>query len=757
MADDASDDPASPRMEDMVAMASPGGDFASRQVLANLEAKLFNRRRDPVHVGRYIIERRLGAGGSGTVYCAYDPQKDRNVALKLLHASEGARQEAAQARLLREAQTLTKIDHPNVVKVHDVGTYDASVFDPPGLAKKTTDPGVYVAMEFIDGVNLDTWLRQHTRPWQEVRDVYVQAGRGLTGAHAKGLIHRDFKPANVLVSLKDDGTVSRVVVLDFGLARATDKLVGSSHYGLGEDAREHLKKAAAPIDATLTAPGTLLGTPAYMAPEQHARGRGTALSDQYSFCLTLYEAWYGHRPFFAETERALEEAKFAGDVMPPPADTDVPPYLFAAVQRGMSADPNERYPSMEALLEALTARPPSRNRWWAVGALATATAGVATWLSWPAHPCGSTTTPVHTHWDQAQRAQVVKALGSVDVPYARQTAKRSAQRLDAFAETWLQAHRQACGVETQREPGEQRVCLLRRGQTFAALVDALNERTPVNFEHVVAATASLRSPRDCIEATPPWDVAGAPGSREAEALSLAQAALWLGDAEVAVEAAARAQRAASETGDAHATTVAALLGATATADAGRLDAAVKALADVLWSASGVHQRGLAAAAANELVERTPSLSEPHPDAPLWAQRARDTATKGDIHQRVRTLAALGRAMLATGHHVRAVEDLSAARDLLRGSESDPGPLHVIVMRTLGEAWVARGDAEHATEPLRHAVNLAGTVFGDAHPQSGRALRALADALAATDATSEAATVRAKADAIAGDSPVSPPR
>ncbi|MCA9716826.1 MAG: serine/threonine protein kinase, partial [Myxococcales bacterium] len=145
-------------------------------------------------VGRYVVLSRVGAGAMGLVYAAYDPDLDRKVALKLLKRRAGADADAAQARLQREALALAKLNHPNVVSVHDVGVHAGQVF---------------VAMEFVEGRTLRAWLADGPdggpRPWQEVVEVFTAAGRGLVAAHAQGLIHRDFKPDNVM--LGDDGRV----------------------------------------------------------------------------------------------------------------------------------------------------------------------------------------------------------------------------------------------------------------------------------------------------------------------------------------------------------------------------------------------------------------------------------------------------------------------------------------------------------------------------------------------------------------------
>ena len=218
-------------------------------------------------VGRYVVLDLVGEGAMGQVYAAYDPVLDRKVAIKLLHPLvEGAE---AQERLLREAKSLARVAHPNLVGVHDAGAFRDSVF---------------IAMEFVEGQTLRAWLQPRTRNQREVLDAFLQAGRGLAAAHAAGLVHRDFKPENVLV-----GRDGRVRVSDFGLAR---------------DVAEPSRPAELAPDAALletpklqTATGALVGTPAYMAPEQLAGRRADARADQFSFAVALYEGLSGQRPF----------------------------------------------------------------------------------------------------------------------------------------------------------------------------------------------------------------------------------------------------------------------------------------------------------------------------------------------------------------------------------------------------------------------------------------------------------------------------
>ncbi|MEO8843878.1 MAG: protein kinase [Kofleriaceae bacterium] len=282
-------------------------------------------------VGRYLVLSTLGAGGMGQVFAAYDPQLDRKIALKVLRANLGANAKEARARLKREAQAIAQLNHPNVVGVYDVGT-----------TGETED--VYIAMEFVEGDTLTTWLKRWPRTWREILEVYHQAARGLMAAHSVGLLHRDFKPDNVLV-----GGDGRVRVTDFGLARS---LFGIDDSGRGPTDVVQPRPDGSPLHVDLTATGTVLGTPRYMPPEQLLGPNIDARSDQFSFCVALYEALYGKHPLEGSTSVSMLEHGVAA--LPPPEGTRVPSSVARAVMRGLGKDRTQRWPTMAALVSELT-------------------------------------------------------------------------------------------------------------------------------------------------------------------------------------------------------------------------------------------------------------------------------------------------------------------------------------------------------------------------------------------------------------------
>ncbi len=260
-------------------------------------------------VDHYRIERRLGAGGMGVVYLAEDTRLGRPVALKLLRTHAPVGSELCRdlcARLMREARAMAQLSHPNLMTVHDVGT---------------TGGRVYVAMEYVDGWTLRAWSESQARGFAERLAVLLAAGRGLAAAHSSGVIHRDFKPDNVLVSRS-----GRVLVADFGLARSPGD----------------------PADSC-----AVVGTPLYMAPELHRGEPATARSDQFAFAATAWEILHGRHPFPGRSAGELARAIADGDLVEPPATTEVPARVSAILRRDLRPDPRERHESLAALLDEL--------------------------------------------------------------------------------------------------------------------------------------------------------------------------------------------------------------------------------------------------------------------------------------------------------------------------------------------------------------------------------------------------------------------
>ncbi len=475
--------------------ARPDAGFAAHQSLQMLQSKLFGRTAQTTMVGRYTLGPRLGAGGGGTVYRALDTESGRTVAIKLLISD--ARGSSARARLLREAQSLAKLKHPNIVEFYDVGTFDPGIIDP--RAHTDGDNGVFLAMEFVEGENLATWAETE-RPWKIVRDVFVAAGRGLAHAHARGFAHRDFKPSNVLVG--DDG---RTRVADFGLARVTRELTAPLP---GVSVRLTGESSLPGLHVSLTKPGAVIGTPAYMAPEQHLSSRADARSDQFSFCLALYESLYRHSPFIGSTPGKVLEAKLRGIIAAPPRDTKIPSRLHRAIVRGLAPDPSARHPSMDVLLDALSSDGggPTPVRVVAAVGAAAVIVGVGAWLSVrqlmrdpcehvPSAPAG---------WSAETAERLHAAASNLAVGYAENTFARAREDLDRFATRWSSTRTEACSADATGEALPARLaCLDEHARLLAATTSALAEPTTSMLELASAASEDLPDPHACLDDPPP--------------------------------------------------------------------------------------------------------------------------------------------------------------------------------------------------------------------------------------------------------------
>ncbi|WNG50316.1 tetratricopeptide repeat protein [Archangium minus] len=424
-------------------------------------------------LSRYVVLERIGQGAMGVVYAAYDPELDRQVALKLLRP-EGHRVEELRRRLLREAQSLARLSHPNVVSAHDVGT---------------CGDGLFLTMDLVEGTTLEEWLKQ-PRPWREVLRVFLEAGRGLAAAHAAGLVHRDFKPANVLV-----GHNGEVRVTDFGLASSPGQPAAPLLHPRPEPARDN---AALPLTRT----GALLGTPAYMAPEQLQGHGASARSDQFSFCVALHEALYGERPYQGHSLEELVRAMLEGRVQPPGHESKVPFWVRRAVRRGLRARPEERFPSMEELLAALSPRALRLRTWVAVSAAASLV-GLAVGYE-VAHRrevrCAQEAEKLATVWGPEQRERVRTAFLATGRPYAASIWENVSAALDAHAARWRELRTETCmaSSSTPTTTGLQTAaCLDTQLWQFAAITEVLQKADAQTVQNAPQMMASLEGLTGC--------------------------------------------------------------------------------------------------------------------------------------------------------------------------------------------------------------------------------------------------------------------
>lgn len=446
----------------------------------------------PSRIGRFVIVRRIGSGGMGVVYSAYDEELDRKVAIKVLHAESGG--SSGRARIMREAQALARLSHPNIVHVYEVGELD--------------NGQVFMAMEFCEGMTMDAWVHASSRSFREILAVYLQAAEGLAAAHEIGLVHRDIKPENMLIDAR-----GRVVLLDFGLARmrgdASDRPTQEPDGAEASiDLADIASVSAEVIARTLTATGSIMGTPAYMSPEQCAGLTVDARSDQFSFCVSLYESLYGERPFSGRNLSDMIVAICQGEVREPPRGSSIPTWLRRVIVRGLSVKRSERWPSMQALATALKRDVKgARQRWFgAAGVAASLLVGmVGVWQPWSGpQMCAGAQQRLEGVWDGARKQEVAQALSDTGFAYGEQTWALVEQRLDRYIDGWARTYADACEIhqrgETSNELYDRQVtCLDTRLTEVQALVDILKGADATILQQTPQMLAGLAPVSACAD------------------------------------------------------------------------------------------------------------------------------------------------------------------------------------------------------------------------------------------------------------------
>jgi tetratricopeptide (TPR) repeat protein/RIO-like serine/threonine protein kinase len=478
--------------------------------------------------GKYRIEEKIGAGGMGAVFRATDLRLQRMVAIKVHHSRA-----MSVERLRREARLLARLSHPNVVTVMEVGVHEGAPF---------------VAMEYVAGVSARVWAREPGRTWREIVALYVQAARGLAAAHALGIVHRDFKPDNLLV-----GTDGRARVADFGLAdedlaSAQDLPLARVLESMGVDT------GSQPTD--VTAAGSLVGTPAYVAPEQIRSSRVDARADQFSFCASLFEALYGELPFPGDSALDVLSRISAGELEEPARRSSVPRWLHLVVCRGLSHAPERRFADMDALREAL-AGPRSRRAAIAAGALVVG-GGVALALSRDADPEPRCATDAAIEWTTQREAVAATIPGGTS---AHDAWRRLARRLDERGQAWTAAWITTCAADRpdatplERETMAHRLdCLDEERRLTDALFETLAASDPSIVANLLASASGWGDPLACLAdpasargpstTASPEELAGARGLRHR-----ATATLRAGQPAQALELAEEALAEAQRTGD----------------------------------------------------------------------------------------------------------------------------------------------------------------------------------------------------------------
>lgn len=660
-----------------------------------------------MRVGRYVLGDRIGRGAMGEVFRAHDPELDREIAIKVVWPPR-FRGDAApsRAKLMREAQAVALLSHPNVVTIHDVG---------PCFSDDAGVGPIYIAMELVEGETIREWMdAAPPRSWREVLSVFLPAGRGLAAAHAAGVVHRDFKPANVLI-----GRDRRIRVTDFGLAR----IVGSpSESATQSDADASGSRAGG-------APGTLsIGTPGYMAPEQQRGDSYDVRADIFGFCAALYEALYGVKAFAGDRAEAVMLAVDSGQITPPPSGVSVPAPVRRIAERGLSRTPEGRPPSMEVVLAELErAARPSRGRAFLVGGITVVGLGVGlAW--WPrAEPCLDAAHAIEERWDPTRREAVSRALHGLDVPDADLLARTAVAELDAYAVSWTTVRMNACRAAATTPPDlvDARTRCLERGLSeLGGLVDMLGEADVALAAGTLRAIERLPLPTTCddpqyllSEVPPPSDPAIA---RQVAALreQLAEVATLrsTGEREEALREAVRVHTEAAALGYAPLTTEAELVWALCLEATGESAAAREHARAAYFAAQEAGLDGLAAASAVALVTAL-TWSNDFEGAREWQAHAEAALARSPSPERAISMeVASGHLARRTGDYPEAQRRFEAARehaDELFGA----GSLEVADAELeLAKLARVRGEVEVAKEILDGARERFVRHLGPAHPR-----------------------------------------
>ncbi|MEM6990332.1 MAG: serine/threonine-protein kinase [Myxococcota bacterium] len=691
-------------------------------------------------LGRYRVLGLVGTGGMGVVYRVYDPELDREIALKLLliRSRSGGDASARRARMVREAQALARLSHPNVVTVFDVGTIEG-------------DP--YIAMEYIDGPTLKEWLGE-PRAWRAVVEVFIAAGRGLEAAHAQGIVHRDFKLANVLV-----GRDGRPRVLDFGLARPA-----TSAGSLSESAPSGpiTMGGTGTLTAELTKAGVVMGTPKTMSPEQHSGSVADELSDQYSFCVALFEALFGIAPFAARRLHELAKVKQLGRTEPIPDTVKVPARIRKAVFTGLSPSPQSRFRSMNALLGELEAgsRPPLR--WpWAVG-VGLASVGIAA-LTVPSRDGRCRVDELRESvWNDTIRAQSAAAFEATGLAYAPASWTRAEQLIGEHVEAWTAAYEQTCAAETRATLDDAQLdrriaCIRSNARALGALATTFAAADAAVVEHAVQAAAELPKPARCTESRARDEVAPPPDAVVAH-VERARSRLVEAAAFQATGKFPEAMAAAAEVVDAPVAASYPPLRAEAQLRLGLVcfsvaetERAQAALTDAYLVATEVGDDEVAFRAATALVTVVGVDRAQFDDGHQWARHAEALLSRQGSDARLEEAQLTSVAGVLLRAQGRFAEALQHHTDALQMREALLGDQHLDVAASLENAGQVLHDLGRMTEAipkLERALKLRREVLGPEHPDVARSLSSLAyelyiigDAETAIEAQSEALAIR----------------
>lgn len=677
-------------------------------------------------ISHYVVLGRLGSGGMGTVFKAYDTELDRAVAIKLLHAEVD---KEAEVRLKREAQALARLSHPNVVQVHEVGETEGQTF---------------IVMELVKGQTLRDWMEEKPRDWHECVRVYLQAGEGLAAAHDAGLVHRDFKPDNAIIDKK-----GHVRVLDFGLARRANGVEAEQKH----DRPAILEAQRAVLDVSLTHTGTMLGTPGYMPPEQWKGKEADARSDQFSFCVSLYESLYGDRPFAGKTMHELMISVLEGRMQPTPKSPLTPSRLREVLHRGLAVEAEQRWLSMEILLGELrrTVSPRSR-RWIGLGlALGSVALGGGLWLGGDRYAewtnrCAGATEQLVGVWDDSRREEIKDAILSTELVYAPDTWESIEARLDEYTEAWVNKHIGVCRAtsvwgEQSADVMEHRMaCLRDRRATLQATVGVLSLADEQVVENAIKLVVGLPGLRLCDDIErlqemhqrmpPPEDPQVA---QEVDALRN-----WLKRIK-AEETSGKHPRAidqlnskldrALDLGYAPLLAEIKLVRGRLKGKIAHSESAEQDLAEAYTIATEQGHDEVAFIAARSLAFEVGYQQARYAEGLIWGQSALPLANRlGESTKVAATMDTLGLVLIREGEYGEAERQFQQAIKLNESVLGEEHPNVVVSVNNLGLALNGQGEYSEAERYYRRALHVREKVFGVDHPEVAKSVSSLGNVL-----------------------------
>lgn len=700
---------------------SPDEDVAEDLARARLRDRLFGRASDPIQIGRYTVLHKLGEGGNGIVYSAYDDRLNRKVALKVVRSDRVHDPKRARSRLLAEAQALAKLAHPNIVTVFEVFVDEAQ--------------DVVIAMEFVDGMTLQQWATQPGRTWEQILAIYRDAGQGLAAAHAAGMTHRDFKPTNALVG--DDG---RVRVLDFGLVRVAPgamtpsgdlRSMSAEDRPLPPDASEGATVADTGRDSGNRQSRTgVVGTPLYMPPEQHRGAGADARSDQYSFCASVWEALLDHPPFDGTSLRELYAEKMQHQ-LEAPTQTPVPGRIVEALVRGLSPDPQARFDSMDALLEALVWNPTARRRRWLtlLAVMTAAAAGVGYGTLAEETPCQDVGFSMQTLWSPARSGDVESVFRATNTPYAEPSWATARELIDGWTTAWVDARRDACLAHARGEQSAEMLdlrtaCLDDRQRELEALLDVFAAADATVVEKAVRATRALPGVDRCADVdalrsavAPPEDPAVAKRVEELRiVLARSRANIDAGRYDRAIEL---ADEVLTEIGSASwsyppVRARALLLRGDATSHSGNLPKSLQLIREGTLLAQEVGDREAFVKGAIDLVWEFGDSRTDYDLAHTWADMARSTLAQmgGRDDLRARLHNNVGAVLTNEQRYDEALAEHRARLALV----GEAGGEAFLSLTNIANIYNYRGEWKLATDTYQQAIDVASRELGANHPR-----------------------------------------